>query len=324
MSHEPSVGTLLGFDDDTELRVTAQVVLGAAAPPEGSTRATLAALLTVFNVWRPAFDAHAEMQVYVPQDGSAHLALAAEAVVEVRAGVPVGDGELVGFDARAGRVLVKIVDDLGAHWAVHAHDGVVELLALPQADALAELEPPGAAPAPLPAPAVGAWSAASGAAPWLAAASSALAAAPGDVERAAGAGLLARLWSREEAGATSPTAGVREWAGALSGVAVSRLEHEAVRRAEVLAERLGGAGELDTRGGLAIARGRDDLQSVRRVLRLAGAGAQLAEALVHLDAAAHAQFSRLGPALPSPDEGPDGERWLAVAGQEPGAWWVRA
>ncbi|MFN7146414.1 MAG: hypothetical protein ACK4YP_21755, partial [Myxococcota bacterium] len=123
-----------------------------------------------------------------------------------------------------------------------------------------------------------------------------------------------------------PRERVRAWLAAQPEGALAALEIRAVERAWSLAERIQALDALpdDARGAevLALVRDRDDLQSVRLVLRLGGGGARLAEALQRLDRVAAEHMSALADHLPALDDDPETDRWRAVAWQEPDAWWT--
>jgi hypothetical protein len=322
--HEiPTVPELLGLSDGAEVRLVRRHEIGQA-PPEGAMSRTLLAALSLAGAWRPAFPDHEDLQVYAFRDSPGYLAVADAAVRGVHCGTAVAADGLAGFDTRTQRVLFRLEDDEGRSWAVHAGDGALELYELDAVDPRMDLEPPAPPPPSLPAPDVAIWSAASSAESWLAEEAADLADAPGDVERAAAAGLLARLWEPADgvANATSPREHVRAWARSLSIEAITRLEVEAVRRAQSLCDRLSVPPEPSPVAVEAIVLERDDLQSVRRVLRLVGRGQELDAALAVVDRAAELGMSRLTGKLPDLDEDAHASRWIAVASQEPNAWWA--
>lgn len=322
MKREPTLRELLALPDDTELRLVARCPVADGAP-EGNVRHALATLLVMGSAWTDAFSDHA-LQAYRAQGSPTYLAFARSAVHTVVAGTPVDGGELLGFDVTHERVTVRLVDDDAGEWVVHAHDGALELFELQPADPLADLGPPAPPPPSLPAPPVAEWATLARAEPWLARAAAELAEAPGHVERAAAAGLLARLWSPplDAPRTVPPREAVRAWAHDLPPGALDQLERTASRRADALAQALEGHDPVDEAAARSIALRRDDLQSVRRVLRLAGRGTHLSDALAEVDRVAAAQTSRLTDALPPLDDDPLAERWIAVAGQEPDAWWA--
>lgn len=237
------------------------------------------------------------------------------------------DGEYATFDSAEGRVLLEVADLGGRASLIDAWQGAIDVWLL--ADRLAGLDPPAAVPPEPPVPQVRAWSDAAGAAPWLARDAARLASSADPVDRAAGAGMLSRLWERPDprvAVAASPTGAVRAWARGLAAGQVEALEGAAVARAWTLGERIASVAALppDLAGEevRAVVLDRDDLQSVRRVLRLAGAGAALAGALASVDDAAAACLSELADLLPAIEDDLDADRWHAVAWQEPDAWWA--
>ncbi|GDX83781.1 hypothetical protein LBMAG42_55920 [Deltaproteobacteria bacterium] len=170
-----------------------------------------------------------------------------------------------------------------------------------------------------------------GAAPWLRRAVAALAAQEASLPNAASAGLLALLWPPPGgpplATEALPRERVRSWILAATAEQRADLEHHAVSRAWSTAERIR---ELDSNPDsgpaevAAIIEQRDDLQSVLRVLRLSGRGDELTHALRGLDATAQERFASLANVLPALSEDPQEARWMAVAWQEPGAWWTGA
>lgn len=326
MTPERALHELLGLDGPEALTRVAHVEPAEAAA-EGASLQTLAALLAQALLWTPVAPAHPEVQVFGTRAAPTYVALPTADVIEVVAGAPVTDDDMVGFDTGAERVVLRVAGHDGRTWVVDAKDGRVDLHVL-VADALAGLDAGVEIPPDVTAPDVAAWAASGGVEPWLAEAATRLAAGPSPVERAAAAGVIARLWDAETpiAPADHPRERVRAWLAAQPEGAVAALETRAVERAWSLAERIAELADLpeDARDAevAALVRERDDLQSVRRVLRLGGAGIRLAEALQRLDRLAAEHMSALADHLPALADDPDADRWRAVAWQEPDAWWT--
>jgi hypothetical protein len=257
-----------------------------------------------------------------------YLAVPADADVERASGIPVPGDEAIGFDPRVERVVLRVRTNDGRTFVVDAAEGKVDTYAV--ADVFAGLPDVAAAPPAIDAPDLADWSRRTGAEPWLADAAVACAASPSSVDRLAGVGLLARLWVEPErvGVATTPRDLVRTWARSLPPDRLADAESGAVRRAWALAERIAGVADLAPDLADAevawIVRERDDLASVRRVLRIAGAGARLAAVLGDVDRVAGEQMSALADRLPRLSDDPDADRWHAVAWQEPDAWWSGA
>jgi hypothetical protein len=168
--------------------------------------------------------------------------------------------------------------------------------------------------------------------PWLQQVVAELASQKNSIADAAAAGVFARLWTPPSPDAPMdahdlPRELVRAWIGAASGEQREALEQHAVERAWSLSEDLEGvvtesvSGDARTAGIRLqeIVQQRDNLQSVLRVLKLGGGGSRLADALGGVDALA--TEGGIPALLPAPDEGEGGDRWMAVAWQEPEAWW---
>ncbi len=328
MTADRALFELLGLDGPGALTRVAHAAPPEALRAEGAPLRALLALVATALAWQPAVDDLPELSLYRAEVESGFLAVPPEALVGVVTGTPVTGGELVGFDTRGERVVVRIAGADGRAYVVDARDGHVDVHV--EADALDGLDAPAAAPADVGIPDVASWASAAQAEGWLAETAVRLAAGPSAVERAAAAGVLARLWTPPEGGAIAaadhPRERVRAWVGALPADTLAALETRAVERAWALVERIA---DLD---GLpdpvrdaevaSLVRDRDDLQSVRRALRLGGAGSRLAEALALVDRTAAEHMSALADHLPALDADPDADRWSAVAWQEPDAWWA--
>lgn len=276
----------------------------AGRPPSRTARGfrqpRLEERLATLGRWRPVGSG-----LYRADDAPGFFALPATAVDEVLVGELRTVGDLAGFDSDAGRVVLRFHDAEGDR-ALDAERGEVVVVALGG---------PG-----LGVPPVDAWS--TGMDPWLRQAAAALAASPSVVDRAAAAGLVARLGMTTEDPPLRER--VRAWVRGQER-ALPALERQAVERAWTLADRLRGlaeaSAEVDARVAALVAE-RDDLQSVRRVLVLVGQGARLREALAAVDALAAELAGVLDGHLPALESDPEAERWIAVAWQEPGAWWT--
>jgi hypothetical protein len=315
--------TLLGLPDAGSLRV----VDSLQSPPETTANAAgftdLAALLALLTAWGPVGDGAAPVYRASP-----FIAVPVEQAFEVVTGTAVHGEHLVGFDSREERVVLRLSADEGHTWIVDARGGSIETFVM--VDALAGLpDLPPSAPA-IDAPDLQAWASQVAAEPWLSAAASQQAEGPSSVDRLAAVGLLARLWTPPED--TAPTAHPRDlaraWARVLDPGQLDAAESIAVRRAWRLSDRVADVSKLPASLAAdemaAIVLDRDDLQSVRRVLRLVGGGGRLAEALATVDSVAGEHMSALADLLPALEDDPDADRWRAVAWQEPDAWWVGA
>lgn len=171
--------------------------------------------------------------------------------------------------------------------------------------------------------------------PWLAPAARARLASPSAIDRVAGAGLVRRLWAppagaaadvfaRLLDGDASPATRVDAWARALPGEVAAELEAMATRAAGALEDALEQLGavhaEAPARLGevvRALAHRRDDLESVRAVLRAAGHDAVLASALAAVDLAAELATTALAAAPRHPGD----DLLAAVSWAAPDAWW---
>jgi len=175
------------------------------------------------------------------------------------------------------------------------------------------------------------WAQSAQAEPWLQQVVAELASQKNSIADAAAAGVFARLWTPPSPDASIeahdlPRERVRAWIGAASAEQREALEQHAVERAWSLSEDLE-AVVTESRGDARIAgirlqeivQQRDDLQSVLRVLKLGGGGSRLADALGGVDALA--TEGGIPSFLPAPSSGEEGDRWMAVAWQEPEAWW---
>jgi hypothetical protein len=161
-----------------------------------------------------------------------------------------------------------------------------------------------------------------------------LASQKNSIADAASAGVLARLWTPPSPDASMdpqdlPRERVRGWILAASAEQREALEQHAVERAWSLAEDLEGvvtesvSGDARTAGIRLqeVVQQRDDLQSVLRVLKLGGGGSRLADALGGVDDIADERLESLANLLPAVEDSAEPDRWMAVAWQEPEAWW---
>lgn len=170
---------------------------------------------------------------------------------------------------------------------------------------------------------------------WLVELAMGMAQSPSPFQRAAAAGVLARLWSSPDktgrlrtrewlsAGHADPTAAAVRWVQDLGHERRELIESSALRELDALERSLDGLIDIaleDPDAANAIGRSwlhrRDDLQSVLFLLRRADAGGALARAVVKLDehAARHQELWRLF-------ELHADERLRAISWQEPDAWW---
>ena len=188
------------------------------------------------------------------------------------------------------------------------------------------------APDFIPTPRVKAWAKIAQAEPWLQQVIEELTSQKNSIADAAAAGVFARLWTPPSPDASMeardlPRELVRAWVVLSTAEQREALEQHAVERAWSLSEDLEGvvtesvSGDAPTTGIRLqeIVQRRDDLQSVLRVLKLGGGGSRLADALGGVDAIATEGGIPARLSLPSADE--SGDRWMAVAWQEPEAWW---
>ena len=171
--------------------------------------------------------------------------------------------------------------------------------------------------------------------PWLAPAARARLASPSAIDRVAGAGLVRRLWAppagaaadvfaRLVDGGASPALRVDAWARTLAGEVAAELEAMATRAAGDLEDALEQLGAVHAEAPAqlgevvrALAHRRDDLESVRAVLRAAGHDAILASALAAVDRAAEHATTTLAAAPRHPGD----DLLAAVSWAAPDAWW---
>ncbi len=236
-------------------------------------------------------------------------------------------GEYLLLDSGSERVLLEVNGLDGTPLVLDVRQGRVDLWHHP--DALGEHEPPPDDPPGLPPLDPVTWARSCGAEAWLCELVSEQASSGVAVDQLVAAGSLARLWTSPEGARVepdqSPRALVSAWLATVPAATLERLERVAVERAWLLSERIVELveleGELAAEAAESIVLDRDELQSARRVLRLAGRGDLLYAALQSLDADAIASLSVMANLLPSVEGGPDEDRWMAVAWQEPDAWW---
>ena len=249
-------------------------------------------------------------------------AIRADSVVSVEAGVLHPHGDLAVIDARDGRTVVTILGSSGTEvlldfnqadvtaWDASAapyrfqDSSEAEQSAFPEVDAIA-------------------WLAGANAAEWLVDALADLADSPSPVDRVAAAGILLRFGS--DLGEV-PESGARMWLNRLGSEDVSTVQQLALVRADRLAQDIevmdGVPASVRSDHARNIIRERDELQSVRRALRVASAADELSRTLDDIDRRAMLHASTFSDLLPSREEDPNGERWDEVAWREPEAWWV--
>ncbi len=305
--------------------------IGHVPPPQATAEGAkldLAALVAAAALWSP-------VQVGPRDIGASHttvrpsLLLVPTAQVErqLAGEQPANFGDVLLYDSGRGRVVIEVTDASGDVHVLDVRQGTLDVWGT--ADALEGLEPPGYVPFDLPAASVEQWAIAARAEPWLTEAVSDLLVADTPFERAAAIGLLSRLWAppteREADGATPPLAQIRSWLQAVPPAQLEALETAAIDRSWAVAARLESLPTLDEVLGAKAAQSiilqRDELQSVRRVLRIAGLGDRLIRALAGLDKLAAEHQSALANLLPPVEGGPEEDRWHALAWQEPDAWW---
>lgn len=158
--------------------------------------------------------------------------------------------------------------------------------------------------------------------PWLSPLVARLADSPSMTDRAAALGLLARM---DEGNGTRLL--LRDQVRSLPADILEEVERVAVNRAWNLIESI----EDLNRPGLYdilplmtanVVEDRDELQSVKRFLRLAGKGEHLVEALANADHVAAIYMSSMADHLPALADDPQADRWVAVGWMEPDAWWA--
>jgi hypothetical protein len=317
---DPTILRLYGEGESTPFDEVPVDDPAAERLPEGASlpATALSALLGVASAWASVAGLPFAL-LRAPGHGAA-FAVEATHVLHVRAGERADRDDLCGVEASGGLAVCDVLGDDGRPYTVAVRDGALKVWRA----ALHELDAPAEAPPSVAAPEVRAWAQAAEAEPWLAEAAEDLVASPAPVDVAAGVGLLARLYARPEHVPASehPRVRAQAWARALTAEQRDAVEDAAVRRAWSLVERIAGLADAadGTHEADLVVEARDDLQSVRRVLRLAGAGERLARALDAVDRTATTHLSTIA-ALASPmDEGDP--RWATVAWQEPDAWWT--
>ena len=318
MNHDAELRALLNHSDGESLQPIPVASQDGIA--QAFSAAPLADPLKRLTAWEQV--SHRLPGVYRHESCVAFYPGAGVTILRGR-GVQGGPDGLIGFESGE-RVILRAATEDGQQAVIEALDGEIRAWeVVPGGDEIAEIMLP---PDPIPLPDLAQWCAQTGAEPWLAAAVTAKAASPSAIDRLAAVGLLMRLWVAPEDGSAETPRGLwQAWAGAWLPDTVARAESDAVRHAWLLLERIREVGDLpDALAEAAVATivlDRDDLASARRVLRVAGAGAKLAEALKAVDRAAVMNMSALTGHLPDLDDDPDADRWYAVAWQEPGAWW---
>lgn len=320
MKPDHEAARILGVPAE-QVRLLAALPAADPGAAQGFAPGGLAEACADLRAWHP--EPLAGLRVYRSRRRPGAVQLAAAAVVAVHRGAPHHHHDLVAIE---GDALVEV--RLDADRAVlRLAAGEVVLLGLP--DPLADLAGAEPEPAAVPAPPVEAWTEGLAVDRWLAEEVGRLARSAAALDRIAAAGLLSRLWAPGEtpvARAARPTERARAWARGLDPAALDRAEREAVDEAARLHDRIDAVARLDDAAARAavgaLVVDRDDLQSVRRALRLAGRGDRLDAALAAVDADARSAASVLAGRLPALADDPDGLRWAAVAWQEPGAWWA--
>lgn len=312
----PSILGRLGITDVSEAALVQHHEAPEQAVAQGRAVASLTAAVASLTMWN-AVDDVAQRYAHAP----GVVAFIQEDVAEVLAGRPEhGNGRLV-FDSDAETACVRTAD--GSVYV--ARHGAITQYALPAQDPLADLAVDAAPPR------IGAmdsvrWADELRAEPWLRSAVAELAAHASGLSDAASAGLLARLWVPARGSTVTPEQlpreRVRAWITAATPEQRDALEEHAVHRAAELTERIPGV--RDDAALRALIEQRDDLQSVLRVLRISGCGAALQRALQELDDEAADHLESFANLLPALSEAPDADRWMAVAWQEPDAWWTGA
>jgi hypothetical protein len=236
-------------------------------------------------------------------------------------------GEHLLLDSASERVVLEVTDLDGTPLVMDVQQGRVNLWSYP--DAIGELEPPADDAPALEPPDLDAWAQGCEAEPWLRDLVSEQASSGVAMDQVVAAGSLARLWTSPEGRRVDPDKIPRvrlgAWLATVPAATIERLERVAVERAWLLGDRITELMELDGERAVeaveSIVQDRDELQSARRVFRLAGRGDLLHAALQSLDQEAVASLSVMANLLPAVEGGPEEDRWFAVAWQEPDAWW---
>lgn len=307
----------------------APVARAEALPGVDQGGITLPLVLASLHLWIPADLGPVDTPVYRSDRAPTVVRVPSHDLVRVHRGTPVDDPTpgLASFDTRGEPTLLEVRGSGGHTWLLDARDGAIA--AWDPSPLVSDSTLLGSCPEVV-APPVEAWMQACGAEDWLAADVTALAASPRQVDRAAAVGLLSRLWIPPDQGdvppASRPSVRARAWAGSLLPEQVATLERHAVEQVAALVDRLATLPllppDLQSAEVASFVLERDDLQAVRRVLRLANAGDLLGPALEALDGQAQDQASLLANLLPPVDVDAHADRWHAVAWQEPEAWWA--
>lgn len=175
-------------------------------------------------------------------------------------------------------------------------------------------------------PPVAKWVEGADAQPWLLDAAVERAASPWALDLLSAAGLIERLWVPSEPSVrrrtvlgnfTPPGHHARDWARSLSGESAQAAERAAAREVARLITALDDD-PRDPSEALDLALRRDDIESVRAVLRMIGRGASLDPPLAHLDDLGRARW----PAFPVDEAVRGDERLRCVRWCEPDAWWA--
>ena len=323
-SLRPDLIALLGLPGPEALQLVHRYLPAGAAGPgvaQGDSVRELAVALASAVLWQPVNDL-----VLRSSDVPEFVAFYKEDVAEVALGHAAEHHGLVAFDTRAGDACVRMND--GSIYV--AIQGNIEHY---RVDRFADLE---VLPAPdfITASDCLSWAQRAQAEPWLQQVVAELASPQNSIADAAAAGVLARLWTPPSPDTPMdahdlPRERVRVWIGAASAEQREALEQHAVERAWSLSEDLDAVVTESIRGDARTAgirlqevvQQRDDLQSVLRVLKLGGGGSRLADALGGVDDLADERLESLANLLPAVEDSAQPDRWMAVAWQEPEAWW---
>jgi len=317
----PTILTALGLTHSDELRLVETFEPPRAQTAQGLSTRDL--LLAMMGTWLPLGQGPQDIALRYEKDPS-FVAFYQESVVEVLEGVSTVENGMVAFDTRGAQACVRLDDGS----ILLAQEGTVYRYEVSPVDPFADIDVPELPPM-IPAFDSIRWAQETQAEAWLVDAVRKLAEQQASFPSAASAGLLARMWTRPEGiqfrPADLPRERVRAHILATTPAQRDMLEQQAVSRAWALADSIRGLDAVSVAAtGAAVQQvieARDNLQSVLRVLRLGGHGDHLARALKGVDALAEEYAASFANVLPSLQEDPEADRWIALAWQEPDAWW---
>ena len=317
----PTVLTALGLTSSDELRLVETFESPRAQTVQGFSARDL--LLAMMGTWIPVGQGAQDIALRYEKEPS-FVAFYKESVVEVLEGVSTEKNGMIAFDTRGAQACVRLDDGS----ILLTQDGNVCRYEAAPVDPFSDIDVP-ELPAMIASFDSVRWAQETQAEGWLVDAVRKLADQQASFPSVASAGLLARLWTRPEGVEFKPADLPRERVRAhiLAATPAQRdmLEQHAVYRTGALADSIRGLDEVAVAAtGEAVRQvieERDNLQSVLRVLRLGGDGEHLARALKGVDALAEEYAASFANVLPSLPDDPQQDRWIALAWQEPDAWW---